>query len=74
MDIFEYIDRVKANFDKQPEPKYNTKKYLGFRKEFGVGGITLNTKGPYKGYYSVTVKPGSHQNLEEVLLIKLGNQ
>lgn len=28
MDIFEYIDRVKANFDKQPEPRYNTKKYF----------------------------------------------
>ena len=28
MDIFEYIDRVKANFDKKPEPRYNMKKYF----------------------------------------------
>ena len=28
MDIFEYIDRVKANYSKQPEPRYNTKKYF----------------------------------------------
>ena len=28
MDILEYIKRVNANFDKQPEPRYNTKKYF----------------------------------------------
>jgi hypothetical protein len=28
MDILTYIDRVKANYSKQPEPVYNTKKYF----------------------------------------------
>ena len=39
MDIFEYIDRVKANFDKQPEPRYNTKKY------FMGGSVTTPKRG-----------------------------
>ncbi len=30
----------------------------GGRTSYGVGGITLNKKGPYKGYYSVTKKRG----------------
>ena len=38
MDIFEYIDRVKANFDKQPEPRYNTKKYF-------MGGLATPKRG-----------------------------
>ena len=45
MDIFEYIDRVKANFDKQPEPRYNTKKYfMGGRVGFDKGGDVENLK------------------------------
>ena len=28
----------------------------GGRTSYGVGGITLNKKGPYKGYYAVTKK------------------
>ena len=44
MDIFEYIDRVKANFDKQPEPRYNTKKYfMGGRVGFDKGGMAKLT-------------------------------
>ena len=39
MDIFEYIDRVKANFDKQPEPRYNMKKY------FMGGSVTTPKRG-----------------------------
>jgi len=38
MDIFEYIDRVKANFDKQPEPRYNMKKYF-------MGGSVIGKPG-----------------------------
>ena len=43
MDIFEYIDRVKANFDKQPEPKYNMKKY------FMGGSVTTPKRGLVDG-------------------------
>jgi len=40
MDIFEYIDRVKANYSKQPEPRYNMKKYfMGGRVGFDKGGV-----------------------------------
>ena len=39
MDIFEYIDKVKANFDKQPEPRYNMKKY------FMGGSVTTPKRG-----------------------------
>ena len=28
MDILTFIDKVNQNFDKQPEPRYNTKKYF----------------------------------------------
>ena len=42
MDIFEYIDRVKANFDKQPEPRYNTKKYF-------MGGLATPKRGLVDG-------------------------
>tara|TARA_X000001388_G_scaffold60264_1_gene45613 strand:- start:126 stop:2264 length:2139 start_codon:yes stop_codon:yes gene_type:complete len=38
MDIFQYIDRVKANFDKQPEPRYNMKKYF-------MGGLATPKRG-----------------------------
>ena len=39
MDILTYIDRVKANYSKQPEPVYNTKKYfIGGRVGFNGGG------------------------------------
>ena len=47
MDIFEYIDRVKANFDKQPEPRYNMKKY------FMGGSVTTPKRGLVDG-------PGSY--------------
>ena len=46
MDILEYIDRVKANFDKQPEPRYNTKKYF-------MGGLATPKRGLVDG-------PGSY--------------
>jgi len=39
MDILTYIDRVKANYSKQPEPVYNTQKYFtGGRVGFDKGG------------------------------------
>jgi len=39
MDILTYIDRVKANYSKQPEPRYNTQQYLqGGRVGFSHGG------------------------------------
>ena len=28
------------------------------RERFGAGGITLNKKGPYKGFYAITLKRG----------------
>ena len=37
MDILTYIDRVKANYSKQPEPRYNTQKYL-------TGGLVTTPK------------------------------
>ena len=39
MDILTYIDRVKANYSKQPEPVYNTKKY------FMGGSVTKPKRG-----------------------------
>ena len=40
MDILTYIDRVKANYSKQPEPVYNTKKYFtGGRVGFNGGKL-----------------------------------
>ena len=39
MDILTYIDRVKANYSKQPEPVYNTKKY------FMGGSVTTPKRG-----------------------------
>ena len=55
MDIFEYIDRVKANFDKQPEPRYNMKKY------FMGGSVTTPKRGLVDGpgSYSKDLKYGS---------------
>ena len=52
MDIFEYIDRVKANYSKQPEPRYNTKKY------FMGGSVTTPKRGlvDEPGSYSITAK------------------
>ena len=52
MDIFEYIDRVKANFDKKPEPRYNMKKY------FMGGSVTTPKRGlvDEPGSYSITAK------------------
>ena len=47
MDIFEYIDKVKANFDKKPEPRYNMKKY------FMGGSVTTPKRGLVDG-------PGSY--------------
>ena len=45
MDILTYIDRVKANYSKQPEPVYNTKKYFtGGRVGFDKGGDVKNLK------------------------------
>ena len=45
MDILTYIDRVKANYSKQPEPVYNTKKYFtGGRVGFDKGGDVENLK------------------------------
>jgi len=55
MDIFEYIDRVKANFDKKPEPRYNMKKYF-------MGGLAtpkrglVDEPGSYGGFKQVTDK------------------
>ena len=56
MDIFEYIDRVKANFDKKPEPRYNMKKYF-------MGGSVIGKPGglvePGVMYYGTSkVKTG----------------
>ena len=55
MDILEYIDRVKANFDKQPEPRYNTKKY------FMGGSVTTPKRGLVDG-------PGSYAGEEKLVL------
>jgi len=51
MDIFEYIDKVKANFDKQPEPRYNMKKY------FMGGSVTTPKRGLVDG-------PGSYAGFD----------
>ena len=58
MDIFEYIDRVKANFDKQPEPRYNMKKY------FMGGSVTTPKRGlvDEPGSYSITAKEQKNIN------------
>ena len=56
MDIFEYIDRVKANFDKQPEPRYNMKKY------FMGGSVTTPKRG-------LVDEPGSYSQ-ENLFLMK----
>ena len=53
MDIFEYIDRVKANFDKKPEPRYNMKKY------FMGGSVTKPKRG-------LVDEPGSYAGDPEV--------
>ena len=53
MDIFEYIDRVKANFDKKPEPRYNMKKY------FMGGSVTTPKRG-------LVDEPGSYAGDPEV--------
>ena len=54
MDIFEYIDRVKANFDKKPEPRYNMKKY------FMGGSVTTPKRG-------LVDEPGSYSFTEQQL-------
>ena len=51
MDIFEYIDRVKANFDKKPEPRYNMKNY------FMGGSVTTPKRG-------LVDEPGSYSILD----------
>ena len=53
MDIFEYIDRVKANFDKQPEPRYNMKKY------FMGGSVTTPKRG-------LVDEPGSYSKPQKI--------
>ena len=59
--------RQKINYEKikqflGEESRELIERELGFadggRTSYGVGGITLNKKGPYKGYYSVTKKRG----------------
>ena len=52
MDILTYIDRVKANYSKQPEPVYNTKKY------FMGGSVTKPKRG-------LVDEPGSYAGLTE---------
>ena len=63
MDILEYIDRVKANFDKQPEPRYNTKKYF-------MGGLATPKRGLVDGPGSYGGKP----RIEKEELIKILNK
>ena len=62
MDIFEYIDRVKANFDKQPEPRYNMKKY------FMGGSVTTPKRGlvDEPGSYSQDPKFDPEMTLPEL--------
>ena len=52
MDIFEYIDRVKSNFDKKPEPRYNMKKYF-------MGGLATPKRGLVDG-------PGSYAGFKQI--------
>jgi hypothetical protein len=54
MDILTYIDRVKANYSKQPEPRYNTKKY------FMGGSVTTPKRG-------LVDEPGSYSLSEKAL-------
>jgi len=58
MDIFEYIDRVKANFDKKPEPRYNMKKY------FMGGSVTTPKRGLVDEPGSYAGKPVSKERLK----------
>jgi len=53
MDILTYIDRVKANYSKQPEPVYNTKKY------FMGGSVTTPKRG-------LVDEPGSYAGDEVI--------
>ena len=59
--------RQKINYEKikqylGEESRELIERELGFadggRTSYEVGGITLNKKGPYKGYYAVTKKRG----------------
>lgn len=61
MDIFEYIDRVKANYSKQPEPRYNMKKY------FMGGSVTTPKRGlvDEPGSYAGNI-PKGYINLTEL--------
>ena len=54
MDILTYIDRVKANYSKQPEPVYNTKKYF----TGGRVGFENGKKVKPRGLDSTRSKPG----------------
>ena len=60
MDIFEYIDRVKANFDKQPEPRYNMKKY------FMGGSVTTPKRGLVDEPGSYAGRPISKEKLKSL--------
>ena len=51
MDILTFIDKVNQNFDKQPEPRYNTKKY------FMGGSVTTPKRG-------LVDEPGSYAGKE----------
>ena len=53
MDILTYIDRVKANYSKQPEPVYNTQKY------FTGGSVTKPKRG-------LVDEPGSYSQDDEL--------
>ena len=48
MDILTYIDRVKANYSKQPEPVYNTKKYFTGGRVGFENGKKVKTPEQYK--------------------------
>ena len=61
MDILTFIDKVNQNFDKQPEPRYNTKKY------FMGGSVTTPKRGlvDEPGSYAGD-KPQGYINLTEL--------
>ena len=63
MDILTYIDRVKANYSKQPEPVYNTKKY------FMGGSVTK----PKRGLVDEPGSYGGRPEAEEALKEKIKN-
>ena len=63
MDILTYIDRVKANYSKQPEPVYNTKKY------FMGGSVTK----PKRGLVDEPGSYGGRPEAEEALREKIKN-